>query len=226
MTLADGNRIVREHTTRYYRDGEGRTRVEHVITGVGPFTVAEPHTVVMIHDPVAGQRYVLHPELKQASVIPEGAMIAIGHGTPAGQVTMHSAPGAGNAVIVSGPPMAAAPMPCPPGPPRKPAEPVSLGEKTIDGLRVQGSRTEFQIPAGEMGNELPITISSEQWFSPELGVVVASTHRDPLVGETTFRLEHIVREEPDPSLFAIPADYERREMPPPEHRRIEMRRRP
>jgi len=180
----------------------------------------------MIHDPVAGKRYVLHPAQKLASVIPEGATIAIGHGTPAGHVTMRSAPGAGNAVIMSSSPMGAAPPPCPAGPAQRPAEPVSLGEKTIDGLLVQGSRTELQIPAGEMGNELPITISSEQWFSPDLGVVVASTHRDPLVGETTFRLENIVREEPDPSLFTIPADYERREMPPPERRRLEIRQRP
>ena len=37
----------------------------------------------------------------------------------------------------------------------------------------------------EIGNELPITMTTEQWFSPELGVVISSTHQDPMSGNTT-----------------------------------------
>jgi hypothetical protein len=38
-------------------------------------------------------------------------------------------------------------------------------------------------------------------------VVVASVHRDALMGETTFTLEKIVRAEPDAELFKVPADF-------------------
>lgn len=99
---------------------------------------------------------------------------------------------------------------CPAGPNAKPApQAVSIGERRIDGLKVTGSRLEFTIDAGEVGNEQPITVRTDQWFSPDLGVVVSSTHNDPMIGQTTYRLEQIDRAEPDASLFAVPADYTR-----------------
>jgi hypothetical protein len=94
------------------------------------------------------------------------------------------------------------------GPNVKPApQAVSIGERRIEGLKVTGSRLEFTIDAGEVGNEQPITVRTDQWFSPDLHVVVSSTHNDPMIGETTYRLEQINRSEPDPSLFTVPTDY-------------------
>jgi hypothetical protein len=63
------------------------------------------------------------------------------------------------------------------------------------------------IPAGQVGNERPITIISEQWRSPDLNVLVMTHHADPRTGESSYRLTNIVRAEPDPSLFIVPADY-------------------
>jgi hypothetical protein len=85
--------------------------------------------------------------------------------------------------------------------------PTAMGERIIEGLKVTGTRMEFTIPSGAVGNEQPIVVSSEQWFSPELGVVVSSTHRDPMMGDTSYKLEQISRSEPDPALFTVPADY-------------------
>jgi len=97
---------------------------------------------------------------------------------------------------------------CAAGPNAKAApQAVSIGERRIEGLKVTGSRLEFVIDAGEVGNEQPITVRTDQWFSPELGVVVSSTHHDPMIGETTYRLEQIDRKEPDAALFAVPKDY-------------------
>jgi hypothetical protein len=97
---------------------------------------------------------------------------------------------------------------CVAGPNTKPApQTVSIGERRIEGLKVRGSRLEFTIAAGEVGNEQPITVRTDQWFSPDLRVVVASTHNDPMIGEQTYRLEQINRAEPDPALFTVPADY-------------------
>jgi hypothetical protein len=58
-----------------------------------------------------------------------------------------------------------------------------------------------------MGNEAPIQIVSERWYSSELQAVVTSRHSDPRVGETVYRLANVSRAEPAPALFQAPADY-------------------
>jgi hypothetical protein len=63
------------------------------------------------------------------------------------------------------------------------------------------------IPAGQIGNEQPITITSEQWRSPDLNVLVMTRHSDPRTGDSVYRLQNIIRAEPDRSLFMVPADY-------------------
>jgi hypothetical protein len=50
-------------------------------------------------------------------------------------------------------------------------------------------------------------IVSEVWTSPDLKAVVYSKRSDPLMGEEIYQLTNIVRAEPDPSLFTIPADF-------------------
>ena len=74
-------------------------------------------------------------------------------------------------------------------------------------MNANGTRSTTVIPAGAVGNEQPITILSEQWFSPDLEMLVLTKHSDPRVGETTYRLTNIARAEPDRSLFQVPADY-------------------
>jgi hypothetical protein len=88
-----------------------------------------------------------------------------------------------------------------------PATKESLGEQTIEGVRATGTRSTMVIPAGTIGNDLPITVVSEEWFSPELQVLVMTKHSDPRMGETTYRLTGISRTEPDASLFTRPAGY-------------------
>lgn len=85
---------------------------------------------------------------------------------------------------------------------------TSLGSRDIDGLRADGTRTTWTIPAGRIGNEKPIAITSERWYSPELMLVVETRRNDPRSGETSYRLTHLKRGEPDAALFRLPADYE------------------
>jgi hypothetical protein len=82
-----------------------------------------------------------------------------------------------------------------------------LGSQTMEGVAVQGSRTVTTIEAGAIGNERPIEIVSERWYSPELQMVVMSKHSDPRSGETTYRLTNLRREAPAKSLFEVPAGY-------------------
>ena len=83
----------------------------------------------------------------------------------------------------------------------------SLGKQLIEGVEAEGTRKTIEIPAGEIGNERPIDIVFERWYSPELQVVVMTKHSDPRFGETTYRLTNINRTEPVHELFEVPADY-------------------
>jgi hypothetical protein len=82
-----------------------------------------------------------------------------------------------------------------------------LGKQIIEGVEAEGTRTTITIPAGEIGNERPIEIVSERWYSPELQLVVMTRHSDPRTGETTYKLTNINRAEPARSLFEVPPGY-------------------
>ena len=88
-----------------------------------------------------------------------------------------------------------------------------LGKQNIEGVEAEGTRTKVTIPAGEIGNERPIEIVSERWYSPELQLVVMTRHSDPRFGETTYKLTNINRTEPAKSLFEVPSDYTVKEGP-------------
>jgi hypothetical protein len=72
---------------------------------------------------------------------------------------------------------------------------------------VQGTRTTRTIPAGRIGNENPIVITTEKWYSPDLQTVVSLTRTDPRFGTTTYQLTSINRADPPQSLFIVPQDY-------------------
>ena len=82
-----------------------------------------------------------------------------------------------------------------------------LGIQNFEGVDAEGTRTTTTIPANAVGNERPIEIVYERWYSKELEMVVMSKHNDPRTGEQTYKLTNVVRTEPDPSLFALPSGY-------------------
>jgi hypothetical protein len=83
----------------------------------------------------------------------------------------------------------------------------TLPSQVIEGVKAEGKRTTTRIPAGTIGNDQDIFITSEVWFSPELQTVVLVKRNDPRVGESVMSLSNIQRNEPDPSLFQVPAGY-------------------
>ena len=87
-----------------------------------------------------------------------------------------------------------------------------LGKQIIEGVEAEGTRTTTTIPAGEIGNERPIEIVSERWYSPELQLVVMTRHSDPRSGETTYKLTNINRTEPAKTLFEVPPGFTVKEM--------------
>jgi hypothetical protein len=187
QTLADGNVINRQVQANVYRDSQGRTRREEtLLAGVGPLAGSgSARSMVMIHDPVASTAYVLHTDTKIAEQLP--------------------------------------------GPPHKPGDAASLqqraeertqnelangtlkkedlGTQVINGISAKGVRYTRVIPAGKIGNAAAINIVSEQWYSPDLQVVVKSVRTDPWMGQTTYTLTNVQRNEPAASLFTVPSDY-------------------
>lgn len=220
QTLGDGNRIVRKNTANVYRDSEGRLRRDQTLTSIGPWAAAgEPQQTSFITDPVTRTHYVLDPRSRTARkmLLPEPP-------PPQPPPTAPTQPGVAPAPREgrSGDNFTIRIM-APPGETdgrgtrlMKPIEQPkveSLGKQTIEGVEAEGTRDTITIPAGEIGNENPIKIISERWYSPELQTVILSKHSDPRMGETTFRLTNISRSEPARTLFEVPADYTIKEGP-------------
>ena len=90
---------------------------------------------------------------------------------------------------------------------RAPAKSEDLGKQTIEGVNAEGSRTTTTIEAGAIGNDRPIQIVSERWYSPELQTVLMTKTTDPRMGESTFSLTNVHRGEPGAYLFQVPAGY-------------------
>jgi hypothetical protein len=63
------------------------------------------------------------------------------------------------------------------------------------------------IPAGTVGNQQPIQVTSERWYSPDLQLNIVVKNIDPMRGTNTTTLSNIRRDEPVASLFQVPADY-------------------
>src|SRR5208283_2275633 len=183
-TLADGNRIHAVNQTKVYRDADGRVRREIGFELNTPTTGAAKRSMIVITDPVAGKRYVLNPQNKTAHVMPL-------------QPSRHG----------QGPP------------PDGEAGPKwakhddanfnreQLGTKAVNGLQAQGTRMTRTIPAGKIGNEKPIEVVTERWYSTDLQLPLTTTHTDPMMGTVTTNLTNINRTPPDASLFQVPSDY-------------------
>jgi hypothetical protein len=184
QTLADGNHISRKTQTNLFRDSQGRVRKEMTLSGFGPLAASgQPKSFVVINDPVAGTNFILHPDQKRAEQL----------GKPFGRMREAMKNRMGR---------------------RKQEEMASgnlkkedLGTQIVAGVSAQGTRVTRTIPAGQIGNEKPITIVRETWYSNDLQTIVMSKRSDPWSGETTYTLTNIQRAEPNATLFAVPPDY-------------------
>jgi hypothetical protein len=82
-----------------------------------------------------------------------------------------------------------------------------LGLSSIDGLTVHGFRQSRTIPEGANGNDRPITITDEYWYSDELHMNVTLKHTDPQHGTQFVTLTQLSRDEPDEKMFEVPTEY-------------------
>jgi hypothetical protein len=240
--LADGNRIVQKQDSRQCRDGAGRTRQEVTTRGgrVNVFLrdpvakeawmldpdrklavrIDAPRQPLAPLEPHMWQRMMewsqhLRDHLRQTLRLHGGSAAAASAATPGPLEPVRiSMRGMGPLPGGMPPPFAFHPRLLGP---RGPGTTTLLPDDTIDGLRADGKRTVWTIEAGRIGNEKPITIVNETWSSPELGITLRTHEVDPLSGEDSFTVRNVVRGEPDPELFRVPAEYAK--VSPPDLRR-------
>ena len=203
----DGRRFVHTKSAWYYRDGQGRVRVELDLGANHPESAGASSSFeadsVLVIDPISHHRYMMYPLKRTAFVLSvRGPSTAVPLRPPVATPDVDvsfSLPGHG------------------PKPPDVASETVALGEKEIEGSKVVGSRRVHVVRVGALGNGSPITVTAEQWFSPEMGVVVMhseASSTDLRMDEMTSRLHQVSRTEPNPALFTVPPDYRRIEVDP------------
>jgi hypothetical protein len=200
-TLRDGTHISRITTVAYARDAEGRTR-------------RETDSTITIMDPVANVNYTLikktHTAVKM-EIIKVNLMI---NGQPLVFDAMSNADrdnlkmkldaeikaqkaerdSAGMLIRLDAGPQSS-------------EEP--LGAQTMEGVSAIGKRITTTFPVSpETGNDQPIKVVEEHWYSPDLQTNIVSHTDDPRsTTQHTERLTSIKRGDPDPSLFQLPPDY-------------------
>lgn len=198
QVLGDGNRIVNKTSSFVARDSQGRTRRETDLHRIGTMQVDSPKTV-FINDPTTHTQYIFTPGGEATKVVrsesswkekPQIIELRTAREQRIKDKTIVTVQGAREGQQS-----------------KESSEQVKhedLGTQTIEGVSAQGKRETVTIPAGQIGNERPIEIVSETWFSPELHTMVLRKHSDPRMGESTYRLTDIKRNEPDASLFQPP----------------------
>jgi len=179
QVLGDGNRIHQITSERAYRDSEGRTRRETSLAGLSsPGNAGVP--LAFVDDPVAGASFVLDLTNRSYTRLPWRQP------PPSGAGPRNQQPRLANPNLKT----------------------ESLGRQTIAGVAADGTRTTQTIPAGQIGNTMPIQVVNERWYSSELQAVILQKRSDPRSGESVSQWANIIRAEPSSTLFAVPADFQ------------------
>ncbi|MBP6822744.1 MAG: hypothetical protein KA368_14435 [Acidobacteria bacterium] len=235
--LSDGNRIRNKSITTVYRDSEGRTRREMVgkISGVADeifisdpvsgvsYSLVPQHRMAFKSQPslqlkTIEEKKLVEQAMKQRTLSGEqqGSVVVEGQQLRLAQLAEDQRAIAEKKMLAEKEMKMATDMKTREKMEiadsggmlrKKEGQKELLGQQMVEGVMCQGQRTTVTIPANSIGNDLPINIVSEEWYSPELQVLVLTKHSDPRTGETVYRLTNINRSEPDRSMFEVPADY-------------------
>src|SRR5437899_4702807 len=175
--LQDGTLITHKTYNLDARDHLGRTRNE-ARNWINPVEGAEPRlTRIELYDPSTRTRTNLFPLTKTAR------QWTVGSPVPA------AAPSAQTAFS------------------KPETSKENIGSDSIEGLPVRGVRISQIYPPGALGNDRPLTIVTESWYSEDLKINLLTKRTDPRYGVQTVRVTELVRQEPFSALFTIPDEY-------------------
>jgi len=177
-TAADGTRFTSQHELDHLcRDSEGRVRREQPLFG-------GVRQLVIISDLVTGYEYILDPDHSAA----HRTLVRVAGAKPAPEIYQ------GRLQRALAAPVGATTR-------------VTLGSQMIDGVYVEGMSYTTPLPTGALGSDRPFVITQERWVAPDLALCLLDKRSDPREGEITIRVMSLKREERDPTLFQVPADY-------------------
>jgi hypothetical protein len=185
-TLEDGSTVTRQNHRVVVRDGAGRIFQERR-TLVPKGRDVEPILMrTEISDPVQHTKYFCHPD-------DQVCMLREYEGPPAEVDEPAGSTGEGKMVLTR----------------------EDLGKSNISGVEVVGTRETRTIAAGVIGNDRPISVTKEFWYSPQLGLNMQVKRSDPRIGTQTFTVTEVGLAEPDPKYFQLPTGYTVKDMREP-----------
>jgi len=177
--LADGTAITLKNHRLIARDAVGRVFQERRSLVPDDGKLESVVTQIEISDPVSHEQYICAPYAQVC------------------QLEVFIAPS-----LVRPPPAAGtAPMqPLAPGQ-------EFLGKQTIEGLETVGTRETQVIETGAIGNDGPLLVKREFWYSSKLGVNLISIRQDPRFGTQKFRVDGVTLGDPEAKLFEAPSGF-------------------
>lgn len=168
--------------TEIHRDSQGRVRADRKTTTFDGHGVATERFSAYIADPVAHTILILDPERHTAIEMPwEEANAA-----EARKVQPSSASAQYTQIQV---------------------KTESLGERSMEGMQVDGSMRELTIPIRAELYSRAVAVSIETWVSRELSAPVWSRSETSSGEISTTMLKDVDRSEPNAHLFELPSNY-------------------
>jgi hypothetical protein len=209
QTLADGNHLTGRQGPTAARDGQGRTYREE-IPGA-PASGSSAPKAVYISDPVAKVSYFLGPDhvahkTPMLSLAAQGGAVAVSTNGASARLSLQTFAtgyGGGRGAVQIGAQSAQPAQQLAPGA----LDAKQLGFQVITGFTADGTRTTLTIPAGQVGNQNPLVIVSERWYSQDLEATVLAKRGNPRFGAPSYQLSSVQQIEPPATLFQIPSGY-------------------
>jgi hypothetical protein len=189
-TDSHGKSVIVRYRSKIYRDSKGRTRLEWDMTPLG-----EPPKpgwfMIEIYDPTTRTSLHLQPSTKTASK---------SHFPAPDEKPQRVCKDSDFPNKID--PKALAPLGIPQ------VTQKELDHNVVDGMMARHGRESVKFLSNSSGKNPASTQLTDYWFSQELQAFVLVKRIGPGKAQHTIKLSDIRREEPDPSLFAIPPDYE------------------
>ena len=181
-------------SVRFYRDREGRVRVEQ--TFVDHADDRNPQRIVIASDPNGQMAFVIDSTARTVSEYPR----PVARNTVGGYGRRVLPESMTRFVTFMRPQLSRAHD-------NVAGEDEPLGQKTILGIPVTGTSAQITLPVGAFQKNHEIQISDERWISAELQLLMYSRTEDSEYGTLEHRVTRISRSDPLAELFEIPAGY-------------------
>jgi hypothetical protein len=180
-------------SVRFYRDREGRVRVEQTFVDHAD---GSPQRIVIASDPNDPMAFVIDSTAHTINEFPRGVV----RNTVGGYGRLVLPMSMTRFVTFERPQLWRAYE-------NAEGEDEPLGQKTILGIPVTGTSAQITLPIGSFQKSHEIQIADERWISKELQLLMYSRTDDSEYGTLEHRVTKISRTDPPAELFEIPAGY-------------------